>query len=286
MNADTLPPLREVIAAHGLAADKRFGQHFLLDLNLTAKIARLCGDMSTATLIEVGPGPGGLTRALLSEGANRVIAIEKDPRFLPALEEVSEAFGGRLSVIEADALTISGETLELEDGERVIIAANLPYNVGTALYTSWLEAEPIWWSRAVLMFQKEVAERIVAPVGDDAYGRLAILTAARAKAKYAFTLPARAFTPPPKVDSAVVVVDPLPDGERFADTQALSTVTASAFGQRRKTLRKSLAQAASHTRASAEELLAACNIDPGARAETIPPEGFMALAKAWRAARS
>ncbi|MFN3835233.1 MAG: 16S rRNA (adenine(1518)-N(6)/adenine(1519)-N(6))-dimethyltransferase RsmA [Glycocaulis sp.] len=285
MSADTLPPLRDVIAAHGLAADKRFGQHFLLDLNLTAKIARLCGDMSAATLVEVGPGPGGLTRALLSEGARRVVAIEKDARFLPALEEVSEAFGGRLSVIEADALTISGESLGLDDGERAIIAANLPYNVGTALYTGWLEAEPVWWSRAVLMFQKEVAERIVAPAGDDAYGRLAILTAARAKAKYAFTLPARAFTPPPKVDSAVVVVNPLPDGERFDDTQALSTVTASAFGQRRKTLRKSLAQAASQTRASAEELLAACNIDPGARAETIPPEGFMALARQWRAAR-
>lgn len=286
MSADTLPPLREVIAAHGLGADKRFGQHFLLDLNLTAKIARLCGDMSAATLVEVGPGPGGLTRALLSEGARRVIAIEKDARFLPALDEVSAAFGGRLSVIEADALTISGEALGLEDGERAIIAANLPYNVGTALYTGWLEAEPVWWSRAVLMFQKEVAQRIVAPVGDDAYGRLAILTAARAQAKYAFTLPARAFTPPPKVDSAVVVVDPLPDGKRFDDTQALSAVTASAFGQRRKTLRKSLAQAASQTRASAEDLLAACDIDPGARAETIPPEGFMALARTWRAARS
>ncbi|MGY6532010.1 16S rRNA (adenine(1518)-N(6)/adenine(1519)-N(6))-dimethyltransferase RsmA [Glycocaulis sp.] len=285
MSADTLPPLREVIAAHGLGADKRFGQHFLLDLNLTAKIARLCGDMSAATLVEVGPGPGGLTRALLSEGARRVIAIEKDARFLSALEEVSAAFGGRLKVIEADALIITATALGLDDGERAIIAANLPYNVGTALYTGWLEAEPVWWSRAVLMFQKEVAQRIVAPVGDDAYGRLAILTAARARAKYAFTLPARAFTPPPKVDSAVVVVDPLPDGERFDDTQALSAVTASAFGQRRKTLRKSLAQAASQTRASAEELLAACDIDPGARAETIPPEGFMALARTWRAAR-
>lgn len=285
MSADTLPPLREVIAAHGLDADKRFGQHFLLDLNLTAKIARLCGDMSAATLVEIGPGPGGLTRALLSEGARRVIAIEKDARFLSALEEVSAAFGGRLKVIEADALIITATALGLDDGERAIIAANLPYNVGTALYTGWLEAEPVWWSRAVLMFQKEVAQRIVARVGDDAYGRLAILTAARARAKYAFTLPARAFTPPPKVDSAVVVVDPLPDGKRFDDTQALSAVTASAFGQRRKTLRKSLAQAASQTRASAEELLAACDIDPGARAETIPPEGFMALARTWRAAR-
>jgi 16S rRNA (adenine1518-N6/adenine1519-N6)-dimethyltransferase len=286
MSGDTLPPLRDVIAAHGLAADKRFGQHFLLDLNLTAKIARLCGDLPDSTAVEIGPGPGGLTRALFSEGAARVIAIEKDARFLPALADISAAFGNRLSVIEADALKVGREALGLAAGERAVIAANLPYNVGTALFTGWLEAEPPWWSRAVLMFQKEVAERIVARTGEDAYGRLAILTAARAKAKYAFTLPARAFTPPPKVDSAVVVVDPLLGGERFSDVEALSVVTASAFGQRRKTLRKSLAQAASQTRASAEELLTACGIDPGARAETIPPDGFMALAKAWRAARS
>ncbi|WP_429912117.1 16S rRNA (adenine(1518)-N(6)/adenine(1519)-N(6))-dimethyltransferase RsmA [Glycocaulis sp.] len=285
MSADTLPPLREVIASHGLAADKRFGQHFLLDLNLTAKIARLCGALPESTVIEVGPGPGGLTRALLGEGARRVIAIEKDPRFIPALDDINSAFDGRLSVIEADALKVGRDALGLKADERAVIAANLPYNVGTALFTGWLEAEPLWWSRAVLMFQKEVAERIVARTGEEAYGRLAILTAARAKAKYAFTLPARAFTPPPKVDSAVVVIDPLPDGERFADVEALSVVTASAFGQRRKTLRKSLGQAASQTRASAEELLVSCDIDPGARAETIPPEGFMALATAWRAAR-
>lgn len=285
MSADTLPPLREVIASHGLAADKRFGQHFLLDLNLTAKIARLCGALPESTVIEVGPGPGGLTRALLGEGARRVIAIEKDPRFIPALDDINSAFDGRLSVIEADALKVGRDALGLKADERAVIAANLPYNVGTALFTGWLEAEPLWWSRAVLMFQKEVAERIVARTGEEAYGRLAILTAARAKAKYAFTLPARAFTPPPKVDSAVVVIDPLPDGERFADVEALSVVTASAFGQRRKTLRKSLGQAASQTRASAEELLVSCDIDPGARAETIPPEGFMALATAWRTAR-
>ncbi|KPP80432.1 MAG: ribosomal RNA small subunit methyltransferase A [Oceanicaulis sp. HLUCCA04] len=286
MTAQALPPLREVIAAHGLAADKRLGQHFLLDLNLTAKIARLCGDLPGSVAIEVGPGPGGLTRALLAEGASRVVAIEKDPRFAPALAEINDAFDGRLSIIEADALKIGREALGIEAGARAVIAANLPYNVGTALYTGWLEAEPVWWSRAVLMFQKEVAERIVARTGENAYGRLAILTAARAKARYAFTLPARAFTPPPKVDSAVVVIDPLPDAQRFGDVEALSAITASAFGQRRKTLRKSLAQAASQTRASAEELLASCGIDPGARAETIAPDGFMALAKAWRAARS
>ncbi|MGP1276545.1 MAG: 16S rRNA (adenine(1518)-N(6)/adenine(1519)-N(6))-dimethyltransferase RsmA [Caulobacterales bacterium] len=285
MSGDTLPPLREVIAAHGLAADKRFGQHFLLDLNLTAKIARLCDDLPASVAVEVGPGPGGLTRALLSEGASRVIAIEKDARFLPALEEISAAYDDRLTVIEADALKVGREALGLAPGTRTVIAANLPYNVGTALFTGWLEAEPVWWNRAVLMFQKEVAERIVARTGEEAYGRLAILTAARARARYAFTLPARAFTPPPKVDSAVVVVDPLDDEQRFADVEALSVVTASAFGQRRKTLRKSLGQAASQTGASAEDLLTACDIDPSARAETIAPDGFMALARAWRAAR-
>ena len=278
-----LPPLREVIAAHGLAADKRFGQHFLLDLNLTRKIARLCGDMSDATVFEVGPGPGGLTRALLEEGAGRVVAIEKGARFVAALAEIAAAFDNRLSVVEADALTVD-ETAIVSEGRR-IVASNLPYNVGTALLIKWLEAEPVWWDRLVLMFQKEVAERVVAKVADKSYGRLAILTAARAKPRYAMSLPARAFTPPPKVDSAVVVLDPLPADQRFADIEALSLVTESAFGQRRKTLRKSLAQAASRAGTSSEALLQATGIDPGARAETIAPQGFMELARAWRAAK-
>ncbi|TGY89871.1 16S rRNA (adenine(1518)-N(6)/adenine(1519)-N(6))-dimethyltransferase RsmA [Marinicauda algicola] len=278
-----LPPLREVIAAHGLAADKRFGQHFLLDLNLTRKIARLCGDMSDATVFEVGPGPGGLTRALLEEGAGRVVAIEKDARFVAALAEIAAAFDNRLSVVEADALTVD-ETAIVSEGRR-IVASNLPYNVGTALLIKWLEAEPVWWDRLVLMFQKEVAERVVAKVADKSYGRLAILTAARAKPRYAMSLPARAFTPPPKVDSAVVVLDPLPADQRFADIEALSLVTESAFGQRRKTLRKSLAQAAGRAGTSSEALLQATGIDPGARAETIAPQGFMDLARAWRAAK-
>ena len=278
-----LPPLREVIAAHGLAADKRFGQHFLLDLNLTRKIARLCGDMSDATVFEVGPGPGGLTRALLEEGAGRVVAIEKDARFVAALAEIAAAFDNRLSVVEADALTVD-ETAIVSEGRR-IVASNLPYNVGTALLIKWLEAEPVWWDRLVLMFQKEVAERVVAKVADKSYGRLAILTAARAKPRYAMSLPARAFTPPPKVDSAVVVLDHLPADQRFADIEALSLVTESAFGQRRKTLRKSLAQAASRAGTSSEALLQATGIDPGARAETIAPQGFMELARAWRAAK-
>ncbi len=284
MSVDDLPPLREVIAAHGLRADKRFGQHFLMDLNLTAKIARLCGDMADASVFEVGPGPGGLTRALLAEGAGEVIAIEKDARFLPALDEIGEASGGRLFIVEADALKVAEAQIKTRFETRML-ASNLPYNVGTALLIKWLTAQPVWWSRLVLMFQKEVAERVVARVGDPQYGRLAILTAAAANARYAFTLPARAFTPPPKVDSAVVVLEPLPDAERFDDLEALSIITESAFGQRRKTLRKSLGAAAGKAGVSSEALLEAAGLDPSARAETIDPHGFMALAKAWRAVK-
>ncbi len=285
MSVMDLPPLREVIAAHGLRADKRFGQHFLLDLNLTAKIARLCGDMSHASVFEVGPGPGGLTRALLAEGAGEVVAVEKDARFLPALEEIGEAASpGRLQIVRADALKVAEDKVETRFSTR-LLASNLPYNVGTALLIKWLTADPVWWSRLVLMFQKEVAERVVATVGDPQYGRLAILAAAAAQPRFAFTLPARAFTPPPKVDSAVVVVDPLPSDQRFGDLEALSIVTESAFGQRRKTLRKSLAAAAGKAGASAEALLQCAEIDPSARAETINPAGFMRLATAWREAR-
>ncbi|MGX6647604.1 16S rRNA (adenine(1518)-N(6)/adenine(1519)-N(6))-dimethyltransferase RsmA [Maricaulaceae bacterium MS644] len=284
MSIDALPPLRDVIASHGLAADKRFGQHYLLDLNVTAKIARLCGDLSETSVFEVGPGPGGLTRALLAQGAGEVIAIEKDARFLPALEEIRAASQDRLSLVEADALKVDERSIETRFKTRML-ASNLPYNVGTALLIKWLEAKPVWWSRLVLMFQKEVAERVVARAGDDAYGRLAILTAAVASARYAFTLPARAFTPPPKVDSAVVVLEPLPEAEKFADLIALSAVTESAFGQRRKTLRKSLGVAAGKCGVKSEALLDTAGIDGGARAETIPPEGFFRLATAWRAAR-
>jgi 16S rRNA (adenine1518-N6/adenine1519-N6)-dimethyltransferase len=284
MSVDHLPPLRDVIAAHGLGADKRFGQHFLMDLNLTAKIARLCGDMSESSVIEVGPGPGGLTRSLLSEGAAELSVIEKDQRFLPALEEINTASKGRLSVIEADALKVNEAELNFQHENR-ILASNLPYNVGTALLIKWLEASPVWWARLVLMFQKEVAERVVAKPGDRQYGRLAILTAAIANARYAFTVPARAFTPPPKVDSAVVVLEPLPEAQRFGDLQALSIITESAFGQRRKTLRKSLAPAASKISMSSDELLSQADIDPGLRAETIAPDGFFELARLWRTAK-
>lgn len=284
MSIDALPPLREVIATHGLRADKRFGQHFLLDLNLTAKIARLCGDMSQASIFEVGPGPGGLTRALLAEGAGEVVTVEKDARFAPALQEIGAAAPGRLNLVEADALKVAEADIHTQFETRML-ASNLPYNVGTALLIKWLTAEPAWWSRLVLMFQKEVAERVVAQVGDPQYGRLAILTAAAARARYAFTLPARAFTPPPKVDSAVVVIEPLAAEVRFDDLDALSVVTESAFGQRRKTLRKSLGIAAGKAGVSAEALLNAAKLDPAARAETIEPAGFMALAKAWRMAK-
>ena len=284
MSLDRLPPLRAVIAEHGLGADKRFGQHYLLDLNLTAKIARLCGALSQSTVFEVGPGPGGLTRALLSQGAGEVIAIETDGRFKPALDALGQASGGRLRTVQADALAVDEAKIETMFQQR-ILASNLPYNVGTALLIKWLQAQPLWWDRLVLMFQKEVAERVCAPPKDKAYGRLAILTCAVAQARLAFTVPARAFTPPPKVDSAVVVLEPLPVDQRFRDVEALSAITESAFGQRRKTLRKSLGAAAARCGASAEALLDAAGLDPGARAETIEPAGFFALARAWRGAR-
>ncbi|GLK53352.1 16S rRNA (adenine(1518)-N(6)/adenine(1519)-N(6))-dimethyltransferase RsmA [Maricaulis virginensis] len=284
MSLDALPPLRDVIAAHGLGANKAFGQHFLLDLNLTGKIASLAGDMSAAHAVEIGPGPGGLTRAILAAGAKTLTVIEKDSRFLGALGEIGTASGGRLDIIEADALKVDEDASLPRDGARIILS-NLPYNVGTLLLIKWLEAEPVWWSRAVLMFQREVADRVVAAPGTKAYGRLAVISQARCEVRMGLKVPARAFTPPPKVDSAVVVLDPLPDDKRFADVEALGIVTASAFGQRRKTLRRSLAQAAGQTGASAEDLLTAAGIDPGARAETVDVAGFRRLAEAWRAAK-
>jgi len=285
MSLDTLPPLREVIAQHGLGANKAFGQHFLLDLNLTGKIASLAGDMSAVHAIEVGPGPGGLTRAILAAGAKSLTVVEKDDRFLGALEEIGTASGGRLDIVQADALQVEEDGLLPGDGERVILS-NLPYNVGTLLLIKWLEAEPVWWRRAVLMFQREVADRVVAAPGGKAYGRLAVISQARCQVRMGLKVPARAFTPPPKVDSAVVVLEPLQETERFADVEALGIVTASAFGQRRKTLRRSLAQAAGQTTASAEDLLTAAGIDPGARAETVDVAGFRRLAEAWRAAKT
>jgi len=274
MSLQDLPPLREALAEHGLLARKSFGQHFLLDLNVTRKIARLAGPLDNSVVIEVGPGPGGLTRALL-EAAPHVVAVEKDPRFLPLLTELGEASGGRLRLIEADALKVDEAALAAETapGLAVHIVANLPYNVGTPLLVKWLTGA---FSPAsmTLMFQKEVADRIAAPCGADAYGRLSVLCQALAKARVVMDLPARAFTPPPKVNSAVVRLDPRSDRPPPKVVEALERVTAAAFGQRRKMLRSSLRVIGD------EALLMSVGLDPNARAETVPVEGFVALAEA------
>ena len=271
---DGLPPLREVIAAHGLSARKALGQNFLMDLNLTGKIARRAGSLADHDVLEVGPGPGGLTRALLMEGARHVVAVERDRRCLPALAEIAAAWPGRLTVVEGDALAVDPRP-SLTPPVRVV--ANLPYNVGTELLVRWLTpaAWPPFWSSLTLMFQKEVAERIVAPPGSKAYGRLAILAQWRADPKLAFEIPARAFTPPPKVDSAVVHVEALPEPRFPADPAVLARVVALAFGQRRKMLRASLRPLGPDV----EALLAAAGIRPTDRAEQVPLEGFCRLSR-------
>ncbi len=279
---DALEPLRAVAARHDLGARKSFGQHFLFDLNLTGKIARLAGDLSHAQVIEVGPGPGGLTRALLAAGAAQLIAIEKDARFLDALAEIAAAAPARLHVAQADALHADEAALLAAHGDGVarpaLVVANLPYNVGTALLIKWLTAAPVWWTRLVLMFQREVAERIVAQPGEDAYGRLAVLTALRARAELVLSVPARAFTPPPKVESAVVRLEPL-GADAFADVETLGAVTAAAFGQRRKMLRRSLKALAAQRGWTVEDWLAVADLPADARPETIPPAGFARLAQ-------
>ena len=271
---DQLPPLREVIAEHSLSAKKSLGQNFLLDLNLTAKIARQAGDLTYCDVLEIGPGPGGLTRGLLAEGARKVLAIEKDKRCLPALEQISQAYPNRLEVINGDALEID-PLAHLTPPIRV--AANLPYNVGTELLVRWLTPKewPPFWQSLTLMFQKEVAERIVAKPGSKAYGRLAILAQWRAEAKIAIHLPPSAFTPPPKVSSAVVHLKAL-DHPRFdADAAVLSRVVAAGFNQRRKMLRASLKGVAP----GIEDHLNAAGIAPTERAENVSLEAFCALAR-------
>ena len=272
---DTLPPLRDVIATHGLSARKSLGQNFLLDLNLTAKIARQAGDLSECDVLEIGPGPGGLTRGLLAEGARRVLAIEKDRRCIPALAEIAEHYKDRLQIIEGDALDID-PLAHLTPPIR--IAANLPYNVGTELLVRWLTPKewPPFWQTLTLMFQKEVAERIVAAPGSKAYGRLAILASWRAEAKIAIHLPPSAFTPPPKVSSAVVHIKALEKPRFEADAAVLERVVAAAFNQRRKMLRAALKGVAPDI----EDRLIAAGIKPTDRAEQIPLEGFCALARA------
>ncbi len=271
---DGLPPLRDVIAAHDLAARKSLGQNFLLDLNLTAKIARMAGDLTGADVLEIGPGPGGLTRGLLAEGARHVLAVEKDARCLPALQQIAAAYPGRLTVVEGDALALNpAATLT----PPVKVVANLPYNVGTELLVRWL-TPPVWppfWQSLTLMFQKEVAERIVAKPGAKAYGRLALLAQWRADARIVMSLPPEAFIPAPKVHSAVVHLTALPAPRYPADPAALARVTAMAFNQRRKMLRSSLRGLGPDI----EDRLVAAGIPPTARAEEIGLEAFCALAR-------
>ncbi len=271
---DGLPPLREVIATYDLVAKRQLGQNFLLDLNLTAKIARLAGDLAGSDVLEIGPGPGGLTRGLLVEGARRVVAVEKDPRCIAALQEISAAYPGRLDVVEGDAMQIDMAALL---SPPVRIAANLPYNVGTELLIRWLTPKiwPPFWTSMTLMFQREVALRITAKPGDDHYGRLAILCQWRSDAKIVMHLPPEAFTPAPKVHSAVVHLTLLEAPRFAADAKTLSRVVAAAFGQRRKMLRSSLKPLGGDV----EALLKAANIPPTARAEEIELERFCALAR-------
>ncbi|MEM8804273.1 MAG: 16S rRNA (adenine(1518)-N(6)/adenine(1519)-N(6))-dimethyltransferase RsmA [Pseudomonadota bacterium] len=269
---DDLPPLREVIARHGLSARKSLGQNFLLDLNLTAKIARNAGDLKGADVLEIGPGPGGLTRGLLASGARRVVAIEKDSRCLPALAEIAKAYPGRLEIIEGDALEVD-PTAHLKPPVKIV--ANLPYNVGTALLTHWLEQPwPPFWQSLTLMFQREVAERITATPGTKAYGRLSILSQWRSEARIVMDLPPEAFTPPPKIRSAVVHLTALPAPRFEADPNVLQELVARAFGQRRKMLRASLKAIP-----GIEDKLIAVGIAPTARAETVDLERFCALAR-------
>ncbi|MCE6074465.1 16S rRNA (adenine(1518)-N(6)/adenine(1519)-N(6))-dimethyltransferase RsmA [Agrobacterium vitis] len=268
---DGLPPLRDVIQRHGLDAKKALGQNFLLDLNITQKVARTAGDLTNATVFEVGPGPGGLTRALLALGAKKVIAVERDSRCLPALAEISDHYPGRLEVIEGDALKTDFEAMA-PDGP-VKIVANLPYNVGTQLLINWLMPRqwPPFWDSLTLMFQKEVGQRIVAEADDDHYGRLGVLCGWRAEAHMAFDLSPQAFTPPPKVTSTVVHLTPRP-APIPCEIAKLERLTQAAFGQRRKMLRASLKPL------GGEALLNRAEIDPSRRAETLSVEEFCRIA--------
>jgi len=279
--SDGLPPLRDVIRRYDLSAKKSLGQNFLLDLNLTGRIARAAGPLDGVTVVEIGPGPGGLTRALLAEGARRVIAVERDERALAALNEIAGHYPGRLTVVPGDAMEFD-PTPHLDGGPACIVA-NLPYNIATVLLIGWLSAEPWppWYDRMVLMFQREVAERIAATPGSKTYGRLSVLSGWRAQAKILFDVNPSAFVPPPKVTSSVVQL--IPRTEPLPCTRsALERVTGAAFGQRRKMLRQSLKSLGTDPL----PLLEAAGIEPTARAEDIPIEGFAALARGFEAAKS
>ncbi|MBN9597008.1 MAG: 16S rRNA (adenine(1518)-N(6)/adenine(1519)-N(6))-dimethyltransferase RsmA [Afipia sp.] len=271
---DDLPPLSDVIRRFELSARKSLGQNFLLDLNLTSRIARAAAPLEGATIVEIGPGPGGLTRALLAQGVKRVIAVERDERAIPALEEIAQRYPGRLTIVNDDAMTF--DPRPLLDGERARIVANLPYNIATVLLIDWLCAEPWppWYDMMVLMFQREVAERIVARENDDAYGRLGVLANWRAETKILFDISPSAFVPPPKVTSSVVRLIPRAAPEPV-DRRALERVASAAFGQRRKMLRQSLKSLG----VDPALLAAAAGVDPTRRAETIPVSGFVAMAR-------
>jgi 16S rRNA (adenine1518-N6/adenine1519-N6)-dimethyltransferase len=276
---DTLPPLRDVIRRHGLTAKKSLGQNFLLDLNLTGRIARAAGPLDEVTVIEAGPGPGGLTRALLAHGARHVIAIERDERAIAALSEIAEHYPGRLDVIAGDALDFN--PLPHLHGAPARIVANLPYNIATPLLVNWLSVEPWppWYDSLVLMFQREVAERIVALPGSKTYGRLSVIAGWRAQSRMLFDIAPSAFVPPPKVTSSLVRLVPRPS-PLPCDRRMLERVTEAAFGQRRKMLRQSLKSLG----VDPAVLLAQAGIEPTERAEQIPVEGFVALARAFEQA--
>ncbi|CCD90705.1 Dimethyladenosine transferase (S-adenosylmethionine-6-N', N'-adenosyl(rRNA) dimethyltransferase) (16S rRNA dimethylase) (High level kasugamycin resistance protein ksgA) (Kasugamycin dimethyltransferase) [Bradyrhizobium sp. ORS 375] len=271
---DDLPPLREVIREHQLSARKALGQNFLLDLNLTARIARAAGPLEDATVVEIGPGPGGLTRALLALGARHVIAVEHDERAIPALRTIADRYPGRLEIVCTDARTF--DVRPYLGSTKAKIVANLPYNIATHLLIGWLSAEPWppWYEMMVLMFQREVAERIVATENEEAYGRLGVLANWRCETRILFDISPSAFVPPPKVTSSVVRLVPRPEPEP-CDRRALEQVAAAAFGQRRKMLRQSLKSLP----ADPARLAAAAGIDPTRRAETIPVSGFVAMAR-------
>jgi len=278
---DDLPPLREVVERHGLMAQKSLGQNFLFDLNLTGRIARAAGPLDGETVVEIGPGPGGLTRALLANGAAHVIAIERDRRCLPALAEIAAHYPGRLEVVDGDALAV--DLSRLLGGRQARIVANLPYNIGTPLLVGWLSLDPWppWWTSLTLMFQREVAERIVATPQQRAdYGRLAVLTGWRCEAKILFDVPKTAFVPQPKITSSVVHLVPRPAPEP-CDRRLLERITLAAFGQRRKMLRQSLKA----VMPDPLPMIEAAGLPPTARAEEIPVEGFVALANAMAGLR-
>ncbi len=278
---DALPPLREVVGRHELLAKKNLGQNFLFDLNLTGRVARAAGDLTGCDVLEIGPGPGGLTRALLLAGARRVVAVERDERALPALAEIQAAAPGRLEVMDGDALKFD-PTPHLRAPVKIV--ANLPYNIGTELLVRWLTPEvwPPFWSSLTLMFQREVAQRIVAGPGDDAYGRLGVLAGWRTQSDIAFEIPPTAFFPPPKVTSAVVRLRPRAEPVAPAELWALERVTAAAFGQRRKMLRQSLKSLG----VEPASLLEPAGIDPQRRAETLSVAEFCALARGFAAAQA